>query len=128
MSAVASLSAAAAYSRTKGATATSRLAAPAGANGLDPTTDAKLKKNATDFESMFMETLVDRMFGSLGDDGPLGENGTGGGVWRSMLAQQHAQAITRAGGIGVAANVYDELVKIQARASGADATTAKAGS
>lgn len=124
MSAVSALSAATAYRAQAPA---ARLAAPAGANGLDPTVDAKLKKNATDFESMFLETLVDRMYGSLGDEGPLGGGGTGGEVWRSMLGQQHARSIVSAGGIGVAASVYDELVKLQARASG-DAATAKAGS
>lgn len=94
-----------------------RLDAPAGANGLNAATDSKLKKNARDFEAVFLEIMVDRMFNVLGEDGPLGGKGPGDEVWRSMLAQQHARSIGRSGGVGVAANVYDELVKIQARAS-----------
>lgn len=124
---VSALNAATSAYGARTSTPATRLAAAAGANGLDPAVDAKLKKNATDFEAMFLETLVDRMYGSLGDEGPLGGGGTGGEVWRSMLGQQHARSIVKAGGIGVAASVYDELVKLQARSSSA-AATAKAGS
>ena len=120
MTALSAFSAAAAYGRAK--TPEARYAAPPGANGLDPRTDAKLKANAQDFEAVFLETLVDRMYGSLGKDGPLGGEGAGGEVWRSMLSQQHAKTLARSGGGGLAASVYDELVKIQARASGAAAT------
>jgi Rod binding domain-containing protein len=97
--------------------AASSLAARPGANGLDPATDARLKKTAGDFESMFLEQMVDRMFGTLGEEGPLGSGGTGGDVWRSMLAKEHAQSLTRAGGIGLAPSVYGELVRLQAAAS-----------
>ncbi|MET0606029.1 MAG: rod-binding protein [Beijerinckiaceae bacterium] len=96
-----------------------QLSAAPGLNGLDPKTDARLKKTARDFESMFLENMVDKMFGSLGEDGPLGADGAGGDVWRSMLAKEHAQSLTRAGGIGMAASVYGELVKIQAQATAA---------
>lgn len=42
--------------------------------------EAKAKKASTDFESMFLEQSLDRLSQSEGTDGPLGENGTGGGV------------------------------------------------
>ncbi|WP_342361523.1 rod-binding protein [Terrarubrum flagellatum] len=100
----------------------SKLAAPAGANGLDAATDTKLKKTATDFEQMYLETMVDRMFSSLGEDGPLGSGGTGGDVWRSMLAKSHAQSLTKSGGVGLASTVYDQLVQIQAGASATQGT------
>ncbi|MGL4728271.1 MAG: hypothetical protein ACRCWO_05915, partial [Bosea sp. (in: a-proteobacteria)] len=40
----------------------------------------KLKKTADDFESMFLEQMVDRMTQTGGAEGPMGENGTGGDV------------------------------------------------
>ena len=94
-----------------------KLAAKPGANGLDPATDARLKKTAADFETMFLENMMDRMVGSLGEEGPLGSGGAGGEVWRSMLAKEHAKSLQRAGGLGMAASVYGELVKLQVSAS-----------
>ena len=112
-----------AYQKMRLASPAAQLAATPGANGLDPKLDVKLKKQAAEFESMFLETMTDRMYGSLGEDGPLGAGGAGGDVWRSMLAKEHAQSLSRGGGIGMAASVYGELVKIQARATSADKGT-----
>jgi flagellar protein FlgJ len=114
-----------AYQKMRLAAPAAQLAAAPGANGLEPKLDAKLKKNARDFEAMFLENMVDRMYGQLGEEGPVGAMGAGGDVWRSMLAKQHAQAMARAGGVGMAASVYGELVKIQAGAARADAGAAR---
>jgi flagellar protein FlgJ len=114
-----------AYQKMRLKTPAAQLAAAPGANGLDPAIDRRLKKQASDFEAMFLETMVDKMYASTGEDGPLGAGGAGGDVWRSMLAKEHAQALTKAGGVGMAASVYGELVKIQARASGAASAGAR---
>lgn len=88
-------------------TATSKL----GATGAAST--AKLKKTATDFEKMFLENSLDRMTQSEGTDGPLGENGTGGGVYRSMLTKEYANKIVQSGGVGIADSVFREMIKMQ---------------
>ena len=73
----------------------------------------KLRKTATDFESMFLENSFDRMMQSEGTDGPLGENGTGGGVYRSMLTKEYANQIVKSGGVGIADQVFREMMKLQ---------------
>ncbi|GJE60576.1 rod-binding protein [Methylobacterium trifolii] len=83
------------------------------------TAAAKAKKTATEFESMFLEHSLDRITQSEGTDGPLGENGTGGGVYRSMLTKEYAAQITKSGGVGIADQVYREMLKMQTAASGA---------
>lgn len=74
---------------------------------------AKIKKTATDFEKMFLENSLDRMTQSEGTDGPLGENGTGGGVYRSMLTKEYANKIVQSGGVGIADSVFREMMKMQ---------------
>jgi peptidoglycan hydrolase FlgJ len=73
----------------------------------------KAKKTATDFEKMFLENSLDKMTQSEGTDGPLGENGTGGGVYRSMLTKEYANKIVQSGGVGIADSVFSEMMKMQ---------------
>ena len=87
------------------------------ADALDPA-KAKLKKQADDFETMFLEQMTDRLTASEGTEGPLGENGTGGGIWRSQLSQQYAQQIQKAGGIGLSSQIMRDLINLQEQAAG----------
>ncbi|MFE1601296.1 rod-binding protein [Methylobacterium sp. ID0610] len=73
----------------------------------------KVKKTAQDFESMFLEQTLDKLNGSTGTDGPLGENGTGGGVYRSMLNKEYAQGIVKSGGVGIGDQVMREMLRMQ---------------
>ncbi|KAA2244182.1 rod-binding protein [Salinarimonas soli] len=75
--------------------------------------DAKAQKTADDFETMFLEQMLDRMVETAGAEGPLGENGTGGGVYRSMLVKEYAGAIGKSGGVGLSDSVYSEILKLQ---------------
>lgn len=74
---------------------------------------AKAWKTATEFESMFLESSLDRLTQSEGTDGPLGENGTGGGVYRSMLTKEYAGQIVKSGGVGIANSIFHEIMKMQ---------------
>lgn len=74
----------------------------------------KIKKTADDFESMFLEQMVDRMTQTGGAEGPMGENGTGGEVWRSMLSNQYAKTIAKAGGLGISDQIMRSMIQIQA--------------
>jgi Rod binding domain-containing protein len=81
-------------------------------NALDPKA-AKTRKTADDFESMFLEQTLDRMFQSVGEDGPLGDNGTGGPVYRSMLVKEYAGNIVKSGGLGIGDQVFREMMRMQ---------------
>jgi flagellar protein FlgJ len=85
------------------------------ANALEPKpqSEVKARKTAQDFESMFLEQTLDRLFASGGAEGPLGENGTGGEVYRSMLVKEYAGNIAKSGGVGIADQVYREILKMQ---------------
>jgi len=74
---------------------------------------AKAHKAANEFESMFLEQSLDRLTQSEGTEGPMGENGTGGGVWRSMLTKEYAGQVVKSGGVGIASQVYGEMMKMQ---------------
>ena len=73
----------------------------------------KAKKTAQEFETMFLEQTLERVFASSGTEGPLGDNGTGGAVYRSMLVKEYAGNIARSGGVGIADQVYGEILKLQ---------------
>jgi Rod binding domain-containing protein len=88
---------------------------------LDPKV-AKARKTAGDFETMFLEQTLERMFTSLGDDGPMGENGTGGPVYRSMLVKEYAGNIVKSGGVGIADQVFREMMRMQEGGSDAGRT------
>jgi len=75
--------------------------------------EAKARKTAEDFETMFLEQTLDRMFSSVGEEGPLGENGTGGPVYRSMLVKEYAGSIVKSGGIGIGEQVFREIMRLQ---------------
>ena len=77
-----------------------------------PATEAKLRNTAREFEAMFLEQMLERVVASE-SEGPLGENGTGGGIWRSMLVKEYAGALADKGGLGVQPMIYSELLRLQ---------------
>lgn len=77
---------------------------------------AKTKKTAQDFEKMFLENALDRLTANTGEDGPLGENGTGGGVYKSMLVKEYAGEIVKSGGVGVSDAIYRQMLQMQEQA------------
>ncbi len=73
---------------------------------------SKAKVAAQDFEAMFLNSVFQQMFTGIDGDGPFG--GTGSlKVWRSFMTDQYAKSFAKAGGIGIAANVYQELLRLQ---------------
>jgi hypothetical protein len=62
---------------------------------------------------MFLEQTLERVFSSTGTEGPLGDNGTGGAVYRSMLVKEYAGGIVKSGGVGIASQIYREMLKLQ---------------
>ena len=73
---------------------------------------AKAHAAAQDFEAVFLGSMFKEMLTGVDGEGPFG--GTQGvGVWRSFLTDQFAKSYAKAGGIGIAAHVYDTLLKQQ---------------
>jgi flagellar protein FlgJ len=72
----------------------------------------KAKSAASEFESMFLNSMFQQMNTSVDGDGPFGGSGALK-VWRSFLTDQYAKMFTQSGGIGIASHVYDELLKMQ---------------
>ena len=92
------------------------LAGTIGAGGigkLAPTASAKARETAEGFEQLYLSSMLSQMFEGLHGEGPLGDAGPGGAVWRSFLTDQYAKEITRSGGVGIADQVMRELVKMQ---------------
>jgi peptidoglycan hydrolase FlgJ len=73
---------------------------------------SKAKTAAQDFEAMFLNTMFQQMSTGVDGDGPFGGSGALK-VWRSFLTDEYAKSFAKAGGIGIAAHVYDELLKQQ---------------
>ena len=70
---------------------------------------AKAKAAARDFESVFLNTMFQQMFTGIDGEGPFGGNGASA-VWRSLLTDQYARSFAKAGGVGIAADVYRTLI------------------
>jgi peptidoglycan hydrolase FlgJ len=80
-----------------------------------PKQQAKAKATATDFEGMFLNSMFSQMTAGLQGEGPFG-NTPGTGVWRSMLTEQYSKSFARAGGVGIASEVYRSMIMKQAKA------------
>ena len=81
---------------------------------VSPQAQAKAKVTATDFEAMFLNSMFSEMTSGLKGEGPFGDT-PGTGVWRSMLTEQYSKLFARAGGVGIASEVYRTLIVQQAK-------------
>jgi Rod binding domain-containing protein len=81
-----------------------------GASGKDPA------QAAQEFESFFLSQVLDTL-----QSGPSLESAFGGGAgeqaWKSFLNEAYADAIARAGGIGLADRLKAEIIALQAAQS-----------
>jgi Rod binding domain-containing protein len=86
------------------------------ATNLTPA-QTKARDVAEKFESVFIEQMLQHMFEGIKTDGMFG-GGQSEKVYRSMLNQYYADAISKRGGIGIADAVYSEILKMQHLDSG----------
>jgi Rod binding domain-containing protein len=71
-----------------------------------------IRHAAEDFEAVFLAEMMRPMFESLNTEGPFG----GGGAertYRSLMVDEYGKALSKNGGVGIAAAVERELLKIQ---------------
>jgi len=82
-------------------------------NAPDPgKTHQDAKKAAQDFEAVFLSEMLGNMYEGISTDGPFG-GGHGESVMRSLLTDEYAKSIAARGGVGIAENVYRELIHLQ---------------
>ena len=84
---------------------------------VSPQVQAKAKATSQDFEAMFLNSMFSQMTSGLKGEGPFGST-TGTGVWRSMLTEQYSKSFAKAGGVGIAKDVYRKLILQQANQIG----------
>ncbi len=83
------------------------------ASSLDKSSaEEKARKVAEEFEASFLTTYINQMFSGLSTDGIFG-GGYGEKVYRDMMNEQYAKATAANGGIGVADQVYREILSMQ---------------
>ena len=87
-------------------------------NASKPKPEDRTRKTADDFETMFLEQSLERLTEGAGAEGPLGENGPGGSVYKSMLSKEYAKSIVKSGGLGISDQVYSQMLKMQEAAGG----------
>jgi len=75
--------------------------------------DPKLWATAKDFESVFLGSMFSQITRELQGDGPLGNQGTGSEAWRSMLTEELGKSVAQSGGVGIAPQIYSELIHLQ---------------
>ncbi len=82
----------------------------------------QIHATAQKFEASFLTSVLQTMFKSLSTAAPFG-GGAGEDMWKSFLAEAMAKDMARRGGVGVAASVEREMLKLQ----GLNAAAAQAG-
>ena len=86
-------------------------------NKVSPQVQAKAKTQAQNFEGLFLNSMFSEMTNGLKGEGPFGST-VGTGVWRSMQIEQYSKSFAKAGGVGIAKNVYRTLIMQQAKTAG----------
>jgi flagellar protein FlgJ len=88
-----------------------------GISGIGSTTSpAQLgaaRKQASDLEGVFLNTLMKEMFSSIKTDNSAMGGGFAEETWRGMQAEQMADAMAKAGGIGLADSIMGDILAIQ---------------
>ena len=81
--------------------------------GIDPkaVATAKAKAASQDFEAVFLNSMVSQMMTGIDGEGPFG--GGGASVWRSFMTEEFSKSFAKAGGVGIAGQVYQTLLAQQ---------------
>ena len=69
-------------------------------------------RQAQEFESVFIAQMVSHMFTETEAEAPFG-GGSAEQTWQQMMNQEYGKSITRAGGIGIASQVYQQILRLQ---------------
>lgn len=84
---------------------------------VDPAKLAQIRKSANEFESVFVSQMLGHMFDGVETDETFG-GGRGEEMFKPMLVEQFGKQITQRGGLGIASQVYQELLRAQEASHG----------
>lgn len=87
--------------------------APLPATHVPTHSEEAARRVAQEFESVFLSEMMGPMFEGVSTDG-LGGGGVGEEMFRPMLIEQYAKALTHSGGVGIADSITRELLRMQA--------------
>lgn len=92
---------------------TSFIASASAATATQPANHERARQQAMELEGIFLNTLMKEMFSSISTE----ESEFGGGfaeeTWRGMQAEQLADAMADAGGVGLADALLPDLLAAQ---------------
>jgi Rod binding domain-containing protein len=77
-----------------------------------PPENPEMRKAAQEFEAVFINELLSHMDQGLSTDGPF-SGGQAEGIYRGMFDEAVGKELAKRGGIGIAENVYREMLKMQ---------------
>ncbi len=73
---------------------------------------AAIHKTAVDFEASFLSQMLEPMFEGVSTPAPFG-GGEGEDAYKSFLTEAFAKQMAKSGGVGVAASIQREMLKMQ---------------
>ena len=77
-----------------------------------PATLAKIRASAEDFEATTLNELLAPMFETVDPAGEF-DGGEAEKTWRPMMVQEMSKQIARAGGLGLAEPVFQQMLRLQ---------------
>ncbi len=83
------------------------------ATTLPPQKLQQLAKAAQDFEAMALGQLLKPMFETIDQSKGLFGGGAGEAAWRPMMVQEMAKNLAKAGGLGLAKPVLQQMIRMQ---------------
>lgn len=92
--------------------ASERITEDAKKNVIDVKEMEKVKTAAQEFESVFISEMIKPMFEGLSTEAPFG-GGKGEEVFRGLLVQEYGKLLAKTGGIGMSAQISEQMIKMQ---------------
>jgi Rod binding domain-containing protein len=71
-----------------------------------------IRQTAQAFEASFLSVMLSQMFDGVETPAPFG-GGQGESMFKSLYTDAIARQVTRSGGVGIAASVEREMLKLQ---------------
>jgi len=88
------------------------LAAPIATPAAPVPENPSARKAAQEFEAVFINELLTHMDQGLSTEAPF-SGGQSEGIYRGLLDEAIGKEIAKRGGIGIADNIYREMLKMQ---------------
>lgn len=74
--------------------------------------NGKAREAAESFEAFFISQMLSNMFAGIETD-PVFGGGQGETVFRSLMIDEYGKSIASTGGVGIAENVLQEIIRLQ---------------